>query len=275
MDVFLKGHAGDPIRIDRKGRPPENILRPALTVGLMIQPEVLRTIAVNRQFRGRGLLARFLYALPASKVGRRKIAATPASNAVTNAYNDHIAELGSSLAQGAGDPAVLVLTAQAQEAMRMIEAAVEPQLADSGALAALKDWGSKYVGAIARIAGLIHLAEQGSATGPTTAVTAEIIHRAYRIGEYFRACAINTFNEMGTDQGTADAVYLLKRIEHLDEVSERDMHYASRSRFPTKAAMKSALTRLIDHGLLVKLDTVTEKRAGRQPSARYKVLRTH
>ena len=31
------------IRIDRKGRPPEYIPRPALTLGLMIQPEVLRT----------------------------------------------------------------------------------------------------------------------------------------------------------------------------------------------------------------------------------------
>ena len=48
MDVWLKGHSGDMIRIDRKGRPPEYIRKPALTLGLMIQPEVLKSIAAQR-----------------------------------------------------------------------------------------------------------------------------------------------------------------------------------------------------------------------------------
>jgi len=58
MDLWLKGHSGDPLRVDRKGRPPEHIPRPALTLGLMIQPTVLGAIAANHQFRGRGFLAR-------------------------------------------------------------------------------------------------------------------------------------------------------------------------------------------------------------------------
>ena len=64
MDLWLKGHSGDPLRVDRKGRPPEHIPRPALTLGLMIQPAVLDAIAANQQFRGRGFLARILYARP-------------------------------------------------------------------------------------------------------------------------------------------------------------------------------------------------------------------
>ena len=72
MDLWLKGHSGDPLRVDRKGRPPEHILRPALTLGLMIQPSVLGAIAANQQFRGRGFLARILYARPGSKVGHRE-----------------------------------------------------------------------------------------------------------------------------------------------------------------------------------------------------------
>jgi Protein of unknown function (DUF3987) len=74
LDVWLKGHSGDPIRIDRKGRPPEYIPRPALTLGLMMQPDVLKSIAAQKTFRGRGLLARFMYAMPVSKVGRRATA---------------------------------------------------------------------------------------------------------------------------------------------------------------------------------------------------------
>lgn len=61
------------LRVDRKGRPPEYIPRPALTLGLCVQPEVLRDIAALPGFRGRGLLARILYSVPADLVGRRKI----------------------------------------------------------------------------------------------------------------------------------------------------------------------------------------------------------
>jgi hypothetical protein len=77
LGVYLKGHAADPLRVDRKGRPPEHVDRPALTVGLAVQPEVLRQIADRPGFRGRGLLARFLWSLPAGTVGRRQVGAAP------------------------------------------------------------------------------------------------------------------------------------------------------------------------------------------------------
>ena len=38
LDVWLKGHSGDPLRVDRKGREPEYVERPALTLSLMVQP---------------------------------------------------------------------------------------------------------------------------------------------------------------------------------------------------------------------------------------------
>jgi hypothetical protein len=37
MDLWLKGHSGDPVKVERKGREPEYVRRPALTLGLMIQ----------------------------------------------------------------------------------------------------------------------------------------------------------------------------------------------------------------------------------------------
>jgi uncharacterized protein DUF3987 len=52
MDLWLKGHSGDPLRVDRKGRPPEHIPRPALTLGLMIQPSVLDAIILSRMLNG-------------------------------------------------------------------------------------------------------------------------------------------------------------------------------------------------------------------------------
>jgi replicative DNA helicase len=272
MDLWLKGHSGDPLKIDRKNRPPEYVRQPAVTLGLMIQPEVLHTIAANRQFRGRGLLARFLYAYPESKVGRRQIAPTPVPDDVRDRYDDTVKDLAKGMAGWLGDPAVLTLTTTAHKAIIAIETAVEPTLAGDGELAPLADWGAKYVGAIARIAGMLHLAEHGADKGPKTPVTAQTILAASRIGEYFKACAIRAFNEMGTDRATADAVYLLERIGRLrqDEVSERDLHVACKSRFKKKADLLPALDRLVEHGYLFPL-AAAEPTGGRPASPRYRV----
>lgn len=273
MDLWLKGHSGDPLRVDRKGRPPEHIPRPALTLGLMIQPSVLGAIAANQQFRGRGFLARILYARPRSKVGHRKTPAPPVDLEVEKSYGTTLRELARGMRGWGGDPAVLTLTEDAQQQIQRIEAAVEPTLAGDGELASLADWGAKYVGAVARIAGMLHLAEHGAEKGPREPVSAATVMAATRIGEYFKAAAINAFAEMGTDQRTADAVYLLERIRLLgqDEVSERDVHVASsRSRFPTKADLKLVLSLLVDHGYLAPLPK-PEPTGGRPASPRYRV----
>lgn len=273
MDLWLKGHSGDPVKVDRKGREPEYIERPTLTLGLMIQPSVLTTIASNRHFRGRGLLARFLYATPVSKVGRRMIAAEPVSEVVASRYATVVADLAEKMHGWGDDPAVLTLTAAAHEAVKSIEAAVEPTLAGDGELAHLADWGSKYVGAVARIAGILHLGTLGADKGTTTPVSAETILAANRIGEYFKAAAIKAFSVMGTDPITADAMYLLDRILGTgdEEMSERDMFNLSRSRFKQTASMAPALARLIEHGFLLPLPVSPPSGRGRPASPRFTV----
>ena len=184
------------------------------------------------------------------------IAATPVSADIQDAYGKVIRNLAAGMAGWLGGPAILMLSPSAQRAMVEIETAVEPTLAENGELAALADWGAKYVGAIARIAGIIHLAEHGSDAGPKTPVTAVTILAASRMGAYFKASAINVFIEMGTDSGTSDAVHLLDRVHRLgvDEVSEREMHAAARSRFRKKVDLIPAIARLVDHGYLTPLD---------------------
>jgi hypothetical protein len=275
IDVFLKGHSGDPIRVDRQGRAPQHIPSPALTMGLMVQPRIIETIAANRDFVGRGLLARFLYAQPASKVGSRAIGAKPVDSLTELDYGSVIKNLAGDMAGWVGDPAVLMLDPFAEVAVRRIEEAVEPTLAGSGELASpstLTEWGSKYVGAVVRIAGLLHLAEHGEA-GRSAPVQADTIRAAERIGSYFKAAAINVFTRMA-DPDIANAAYLLDRVAALDadEVSERDVFsWCNRSRFPTTAAMAPALNRLVEHGYLIPLEQTKKLGGGRPASPRYKV----
>jgi replicative DNA helicase len=276
MDVYLKGHSGDRIRVDRQGRPAQHIPSPALTLGLMVQPRVIEAIAANRDFVGRGLLARFLYATPVSRVGSRASNATPVSADAEDRYSKAIKKLASDMAGWADDPAVLVLDERAEVAVRRIQDALEPTLAGDGELASpasLSEWGGKYVGAVVRIAGLLHLAQHGAGTGVKRPVQAETIGDAERIGRYFKAAAINVFSQIGAGPDIADAMYLLERVARLgaDEVSERELLVASsRSRFPTKADMAPALKRLVNHGYLIPLVTPKPTGGGRV-SPRFKV----
>jgi hypothetical protein len=61
LDEWKKGWSGEPIAPDRIGRDAKHVLKPALTVGLTIQPSVLRTLRNAGSMRGEGLFARFLY----------------------------------------------------------------------------------------------------------------------------------------------------------------------------------------------------------------------
>ena len=86
IDVFLKGHSGDTIRVDRIGRTSESILHPTLTMLLAVQPEVLNGLMTNGTFRGRGLTARFLYAIPRSSLGDRDFSTTPIAESDKNGF---------------------------------------------------------------------------------------------------------------------------------------------------------------------------------------------
>jgi hypothetical protein len=277
VDVWLKGHSGDPLKVDRKGRAPEYVQKPAITMGLMVQPDVLDAIAANRQFRGRGLLARFLYCFPVSKVGRRLIAAKPVDEAANEDYNEKVKSLAAGMSGRAGDRAVLTLTPQAQEAIRKIEEAVEPALGGEGELATLADWGSKFVGAVVRIAGILHLATYGASTGPTTPIEAGTIVAAWRIGEYYRACAIRAFDAMGSDREIVNARYLLGRIvkatqqRGVDEISLREIHQSAQRRFPKVDHLAGPVDRLVAHGYLIPVPPPLTTSNGRPPSPRFTV----
>ena len=91
--VYLMGHSGDDLVTDRVSRKSVRVERPALTCAYAMQPAVIEGLAENAAFRGRGLLARFLYAAPQSWIGQRKIAPAPVSDAVREAYRQTVRTL--------------------------------------------------------------------------------------------------------------------------------------------------------------------------------------
>lgn len=152
FDVYLKGHAGDPIVIDRIGRQSNYIRHPRLTMILTIQPEVLTELMNNTTFRGRGLCGRFLYAVCKSKVGRRNIDAEPIAPEVKSGYRQFVHRILSGQ-----DTGVIRLSPEARKLYVEYAAYIERKLGDEWEW--MRDWGGKIVGAMLRIAGLIHASE--------------------------------------------------------------------------------------------------------------------
>lgn len=270
MEVFLKGHAGDRLRVDRRARQ-EYIEAPALTMGLAVQPTVLQDIGKNRGFDGRGLLARFLYVLPESLVGYRNINPDPIPEDVSTRYEENVTALTLSLAD-ATETVVLQLTHESTAALTDYAERLEPQLrARGGRFGHISKWAGKLVGTAARIAGLLHLADQLEA-GFGQPVGAATMDAAIDLAEYFAQHALAVFDLMSADatQARARTVLEVLAANRWESVSRRDLFTKlSRCEFPTVADLESATALLEEHGYL-RTDTPprTGKR-GRPPAPRY------
>ncbi|WP_375538671.1 YfjI family protein [Streptomyces griseorubiginosus] len=272
MEVFLKGHAGDRLRVNRQTRR-EYIDAPALTIGLAVQPDVLKDIGKVKGFEGRGLLARFLYSLPVSTVGDREIITDPVPEETAAAYTEQVIDLTLSLAEWT-DPAVIQLSPEADTALIAYQKRIEPQLkARGGTLGHISNWAGKLAGATARMAALLHLADHGGG-GYAHPVTADTMSAAIELGQYYTAHALAVFDVMGADHTTARAHSVLEtlRTQRWTEVSKRDlMVKLSRSEFPTAADLDPTLNLLEDHGYVRVQPIVRTGGRGRPPSPRYLV----
>jgi hypothetical protein len=259
LGVYLKGHAGDLLKVDRRGRPPEYVERPCLTIGLAVQPEVLQGLASRPGFGGRGLLARFLYSLPQSLMGRRQPGAPTVPSAVADRYALELQALAASLATPVDDqgPTLLTLDQEAGELLLNFERDLEPRLAaDCGDLAHLVGWAAKLAGATCRLAALLHLADH-LRDGWARPITADTFAAAVRLADYLIEHARAVFDLMGADPRIEDARWLLDWISRTNrtQFSRRDAHRATpRGRFPKATDLEPALRLLEEHGYLRRVD---------------------
>ena len=191
FELYLKGHAGDAIHVDRLSRVGESIPSPALTMILTGQPDLIRSLANREQLRGRGLLARFLYSLPESQVGRRSAQSRAMSANIRDNYTAAVRRLLDDKSER-----LLKIDGEAWEVWRKYADAIESELQPDGVLRAISDWGGKLSGAVARIAALLHMAGSNTTSDQIEPAT---VAGAWGIGLYFRAHALSAFALMDGD----------------------------------------------------------------------------
>lgn len=249
IDVFLQGHSASAMRVDRAGRM-AHIDKPALTLGLALQPGILQDAGKTKRFRDSGLMARCLYGVPRSTLGTRDVRdRRPIPPEVRARYENNIFSLLDDMRRPIGAPRVLPFEAEALELWLQLCQRVENDLGEGGRYAHMGDWASKLPGAAARIAGLLALAEHGTSC---EAVPADVVQRAVRLAELLVPHAEAAFSLMGAADAETDALAVLRFVQHhrLESVARRELQKAMEGRFRTLERLLAAIKLLQDWHVL-------------------------
>lgn len=272
FEVFLKGYSGDEIRVDRQRQQPIYVNNPTLTIGLMVQPDVIEGLMQNTALRGRGLTARFLYSIPCSLVGRRKINPEAIPAEVKKEYYYALNTLLKS--ETPEQPHIIKLSQQARFEFDKFREELEPRLI--GDLSFICDWAGKLAGNILRIAGLLSLAGKVKENTPflsdkESEIPVSIMINAITIGKYFIEHAKGAFGMMGTDSNTENAKILLKWLQNqgITEFKKYRAFRALRGRVRNTEEVEPALKVLIERNYIA-METVAYEGTGRKPEAKYK-----
>lgn len=240
------------------------------TLGICTQPGALAEFAAIPGANDRGLLARFLFTIPESNIGQRETEPVPADPTAHLAWDARLKALILSM-RDLAEPLALTLSPKADALRQAVSADYEVMMAEGGRLAGLRDWASKAVGTMARIAGLLHLAEHLE-NGFERPISFETMAAAQALIDYYTDHALAVFDLMSTDPATARARALWDWIERTGTVrfTARDAFTSlSRPKFPKMADLEPALTVLEAHGYLRKLPAPPTTGRGRPPAPTY------
>jgi replicative DNA helicase len=298
IGVYLKAHAGETVRIDRKTRS-EHIKQAAITIGVTTQPEVMRTFGSNNAFRGQGLLARFFFALPRSTVGTRRSETEPMADQVRSTYFHRMMMLlenlhsvhsvhsvqgsneneGGSVHNGndldhydSNNITYIEISIEAKNRLKAFMDWIEPQLGDYGALHYLADWAGKLAGGALRIAGLLHMADTLGQNGRIGQISDNELARAIRLAHYLLPHAQAAYAEIGADPAIDAAKTILRWIEKTDArtFTRRECYRGVRGPlFKSADDCDPALRLLADHGYIREQETVERAGPGRKASQPY------
>jgi hypothetical protein len=263
LDVWLKGHCQGHVRVHRMERA-TLVDKPHLTVLISPQPAVLSGLRDKEFIRGRGLLARFLFALPESPVGSRQLVPCHMPARVTAEYHELITRV---LEWRPEEPRILRLSPEAYGRWKEFQRSLERQMANGGRLCTLRDWASKLPGAALRIAGLLHVARLAKFLSALSLELEESdIQIAIEICTTLTSHAIAVFGIVSEDPMLTKSKRVMRWIseQQQPEISKRDCFRAHRPHlFGRVEEMDACLKVLADHHLI----RVAERKTGGRPFA--------
>lgn len=238
LEIYLKGHAGDPITVDRITRTADQIERPHLSMILTVQPIVIQGLLSDPEATGRGLCGRMLYAMCRSKVGHRIARPEPVRQETQQAYEAYITAALDTPWRG-----ILKLSPAADVVHVAYQNEIEWRLTRDWAH--MQAWGCKLPGTALRIAGLLHAAQAiGDPTneliGPETMEAA--VHISRCLGQHTEAA----YASMAGDPVEEQARYLYRRLLETgkEAMSKRELWQMVKGPIGKVEAMEAPLKQL-------------------------------
>lgn len=277
LDVYLQSHSGSAVRVHRGSREPVDLQSPCLTVAVSCQPYVLQEMGDNKAFHGRGLLARFLFAIPKSRLGFRTLQPREIPQSVIDRWNRVVCRMLEFEQQcdeyGNQKSQVICLSRAAYAIWKTEQHANEIELRPGGAWAANTGWASKYPGAVLRIAGVLHVAVCADAgKNPAEVDVAEsTMKSAIIIGQKIKGHCLKVFGMMmlTEDQKFAQKIVEWIRSESITEFTGRECSIHCNSAGAVKD-LDGAFTMLAERGW-IRLGQKRQPKGGGRPSQPYEV----
>lgn len=261
LDVYLKAWGGDDITVDRIGRGPSSVKHPALTIGITVQPSVIAALADKPELAGRGLTARFMYAIPTDTVGQRDfINQQEPDPAIASAYNAEMLAIANRFASSGGLH-VLTLSSEAQTVFNAWRQSLEERRKPDGDLRPLAEWSTKLESSVVRVAGLLHLADGGNLHDT---LEVDQMHRAIHVGDYWLAHSFAVHDLWGADPVLTKARTVLEWLEGQETFTVRDCYTKFRRQFPQAELAVPALSLLIERGWIRPVDNDWPPRLGKR-----------
>ena len=260
IDLFLNAHTGGAHTVNRTGRDNVVLERPLLSVAVSPQPGVLAKLGAKPGFSDRGLLARFLWALPRSSVGRRALEPAQIPAAVKELYHSRLTILAQrGHGREAVEPTSLRLCPDAYGLWKAFERWLEPRIGSAGDLRSIKPWASKLAGAVARIAAVCHVAERAGPPLTDWEITANQMQRAIDTGHLLIPHALAAHRLMLGDGRTvaADVVQHFDRQGWPHETQSKSDWWRQVRRLvgESSAAFDPVAQVLLDHGYLIEVES--------------------
>ncbi|MDX2164065.1 MAG: YfjI family protein [Gammaproteobacteria bacterium] len=203
VDILLKGIDGGEIRVRRKDK--SISLCPYLTLVLAVQPVIIKNLISKQAYTGNGMVERFLYVLPHSKLGYRTHDKPSLRNELRSTYCAKIKALLSEITS----EKIFTLTPDARDAWKQFQREIEIELRPDGKLGNCQGWGGKICGFTLRIAGLLHVAEHGTRLDE---INSQTMNRAIAISELLITHTLAAFGLMAMDEATEDAKWIWEWI---------------------------------------------------------------
>lgn len=209
--LVLDAHCGSPFTVNRVSNGVTSLNRPLLSIAITPQPGVLARLGNHPEFIDRGLVARFLWAMPASRVGTRSLQSKPIDFNTELGYQNCLKTLAIQH-RAADNMQTVKLSPAALRAWQSFALDIEPRMSKGGDLAAIVPWASKLAAAVARIAAVVHLAENpGSPITPGN-VPLEIMQRAIQVGHDLIPHSVAVHQLIGS-AGKTSAALIVDRFD--------------------------------------------------------------